>query len=96
MYQDKTLACRDCGAEFVFTAGEQEFYASRGFTNEPSRCNSCRKARKNTRGEGKTQQREMFEATCAECGKIAYVPFRPTGDRPVYCKDCYSAHNNRY
>lgn len=96
MYQDKTLQCRDCGADFVFTAGEQEFYASRGFTNEPSRCPSCRKARKNGRGESHSQQREMFETQCAECGKPAYVPFRPTDGRPVYCRDCYAAQNPRY
>lgn len=90
MYQDKTITCRDCGAEFVFTAGEQEFYASRGFENEPTRCPSCRSARKAARGEGgNTQPREMFEAVCANCGKPARVPFRPSGDRPVYCKDCY-------
>lgn len=93
MYEDKTLQCRDCGADFVFTAGEQEFYASRGFTNEPSRCPSCRQARKNSRNEG--QQREMFETICAECGQTAYVPFRPTEGRPVYCRDCYAAQNNR-
>jgi CxxC-x17-CxxC domain-containing protein len=46
---DKTLTCRDCGATFIFTAGEQEFYASRGFTNEPSRCPACRAARKQSR-----------------------------------------------
>jgi CxxC-x17-CxxC domain-containing protein len=45
-YADKTLACRDCGTDFVFTAGEQEFYAQKGFTNEPTRCPSCRQARK--------------------------------------------------
>ena len=87
MYQDKNLICRDCQNEFVFTAGEQEFYASRGFTNEPSRCPDCRRSHKQSRGDG--QQREMFEAVCANCGKPAMVPFRPTGDRPVYCKDCY-------
>ena len=38
MYEDKTLICKECGAEFVFTAGEQEFYASKGFVNEPQRC----------------------------------------------------------
>ena len=47
MYEDKTLVCKECGAEFVFTAGEQEFYAERGFMNEPQRCKSCRDARKN-------------------------------------------------
>ena len=45
-YADKTLTCRDCGTQFVFTAGEQEFYAQKGFTNEPTRCTSCRQARK--------------------------------------------------
>ena len=47
MYEDKTLVCKECGAEFVFTAGEQEFYAERGFQNEPQRCKACRDARKN-------------------------------------------------
>ena len=51
MYEDKTLVCKECGNEFVFTAGEQEFYAERGFQNEPQRCKACRDARKNsTRG----------------------------------------------
>ena len=51
MYEDKTLVCKECGKEFVFTAGEQEFYAERGFQNEPQRCKACRDARKNaTRG----------------------------------------------
>ncbi|MEG1050032.1 MAG: zinc-ribbon domain containing protein, partial [Oscillospiraceae bacterium] len=73
MYQDKTLICKDCGQEFTFTAGEQEFYASRGFENEPQRCKNCRDSRKNqTRG-----QREFFTATCASCGKEARVPFKP-------------------
>ena len=43
---DKTLTCRDCGKEFVFTAGEQEFYAEKGFEHEPTRCPECRKAHK--------------------------------------------------
>ena len=42
MYEDKTLVCKECGNEFVFTAGEQEFYAEKGFTNEPQRCKACR------------------------------------------------------
>ena len=86
MYEDKTLVCKDCGQEFVFTAGEHEFYASRGFENEPQRCKSCRDARKNaTRGT-----REMFVATCASCGKEAKVPFKPREDRPVYCSECFA------
>ncbi|MEG1510266.1 MAG: zinc-ribbon domain-containing protein [Clostridia bacterium] len=47
--EDKTLVCKDCGKEFVFTAGEQEFYKEKGFENEPTRCPDCRKARKNQR-----------------------------------------------
>ena len=86
MYEDKTLVCKECGQEFVFTAGEQEFYASRGFENEPQRCKACRDARKNaTRGT-----REMFTATCAACGKEARVPFKPREDRPVYCSECFA------
>ena len=47
MYEDKTLVCKDCGKEFVFTAGEQEFYAEKGFTNEPQRCKECRSQKSN-------------------------------------------------
>lgn len=101
MYQDKTLSCRDCGAEFNFSASEQEFYAERGFTNEPGRCPQCRAARKqrNNRGggfnRGPRPPREMYPATCANCGAETEVPFRPSGDRPVYCFDCFSK-NSRY
>lgn len=87
MYQDKTLVCKDCGAEFVFTAGEQEFYAEKGFQNEPQRCKNCRNARKNA----SKPQREMHTAICANCGKEAKIPFEPTSDRPVYCSECYAA-----
>lgn len=45
-YEDISLTCKDCGAEFIFTAGEQQFYAEKGFTNQPVRCAACRKARK--------------------------------------------------
>ena len=101
-YADKTLACRDCGQAFIFTVGEQEFFASRGFTNEPSRCEACRADRKAGRGEsggysgrgysggGYGGEREMYSATCATCGNEARVPFQPRGDKPVYCSDCYS------
>ncbi len=91
MYQDKTLKCKDCGNDFVFTAGEQEFYAEKGFQNEPQRCKACRDARKNAqRGN-----REMFTAICADCGKEAKVPFNPTDGKPVYCSECYAARKNR-
>ena len=86
MYEDKTLVCKDCGAEFVFTAGEQEFYAERGFQNEPQRCKPCRDSRKNAA----KQQREMYTAICASCGAEAKVPFQPRNDRPVYCSECFA------
>ena len=54
---DKTLTCRDCGQQFVFTAGEQEFYAEKGFTNEPTRCPDCRRARKASSGGGGSYSR---------------------------------------
>ncbi len=87
MYQDKTLKCKECGNEFVFTAGEQAFYAERGFQNEPQRCKACRDAKKNA---GKAP-RELFVTVCAQCGKEAKVPFQPSNDRPVYCSECYAA-----
>ncbi len=91
MFEDKTLVCKDCGAEFVFTAGEQEFYAEKGFVNEPQRCKECRDSRKrNSRAS-----REMFTATCANCGKEAVIPFKPSEGRPVYCSDCFASMNEK-
>ncbi|EAX46783.1 conserved hypothetical protein [Thermosinus carboxydivorans Nor1] len=91
-FQDKTLKCKDCGAEFVFTAGEQEFYAEKGFENEPARCRSCREAKRRQREGGEAApQREMHEVVCAQCGVTTQVPFKPRNDRPVYCRDCFNA-----
>ena len=86
MYTDKTLVCKECGQEFIFTAGEQEFYAEKGFVNEPQRCKACRDACKNAA----KPEREMFDAVCAECGKPCKVPFQPREDRPVYCSECFA------
>lgn len=99
--EDKYLVCKDCGNEFVFSVSEQEFYAEKGFENEPGRCSDCRRARKqqrNDRGGGFSRSREdrpMFSATCAECGQDTMVPFEPTGDRPVYCRDCFQGKRTR-
>jgi CxxC-x17-CxxC domain-containing protein len=104
-FADKQLTCRDCGKTFLFTAGEQEFYASKGLQNEPVRCPSCRSARKTNRltepeegyvrygvfaSFGGRTPRQMHPATCAECGMMTEVPFQPRGDRPVYCSNCYN------
>jgi CxxC-x17-CxxC domain-containing protein len=107
MYSDETLNCVDCSAPFTFTTGEQEFFASKGFTNKPNRCPDCRSARKAQRGAGggggggssyagsggggSRPAREMFEVTCSNCGGKASVPFQPRGDKPVYCRDCFQA-----
>lgn len=95
MYTDETLNCVDCGRAFIFTANEQDFFASKGFANKPSRCGDCRAARKAaTGGRGgaySANRREMFKATCSQCGGIAEVPFQPRGDKPVYCRDCFSS-----
>lgn len=99
---DQTLYCRDCNQEFTFTVGEQEFYASRGLTNAPSRCPECRAARKqSSRGQSgsfsggyrEREARQMYSATCASCGNEAQVPFQPRDGRPVYCSDCYQLQN---
>ena len=106
MFTDKTLTCRDCGASFVFTSGEQEFFQSRGFTNEPSRCPECRRARKQGRSSGYSsgeyssgggydrQPRQMYSATCAQCGQEALLPFEPRTDKPVYCSNCFQSQRN--
>ena len=87
MFQDKVIVCKDCGQEFTFTAGEQEFYAEKGFTNEPQRSKASRDARKG--GPRAGGGRQMFDAVCSECGKPCKVPFEPRGDRPIYCSDCF-------
>ena len=107
---DKVLTCADCGMEFTFTASEQQFYADREFS-EPRRCASCRANRKAQRGgPGNGDQpgggysgggndrgpREMFSATCADCGREAQVPFRPNGSKPVYCSDCFQSQKRSY
>jgi CxxC-x17-CxxC domain-containing protein len=94
MYTDETLNCVDCRRPFQFTANEQAFFASKAFTNKPSRCGDCRAARKSAdggRGGGGYGRREMFKATCGQCGGVAEVPFQPRGDKPVYCRDCFAS-----
>ena len=87
-YNDKVVKCMDCGAEFVFTAGEQLFFADKGFKNEPKRCKPC-KAKRNQRLSGQSYQRAETTAVCSQCGKETTVPFKPTQGRPVYCRECF-------
>ena len=96
MFEDKTLVCRDCGKEFVFSASEQQFFADKGFQNDPTRCHECRAARRNNQNPNRSE-RQYFEVICDGCGKPTQVPFQPRGDRPVYCKECFEAQrNSRY
>jgi len=104
MYADKALRCVACGADFAFTAREQEFHASKGFTNEPRRCPACRRARRDGGGRSSTEStvtshstsgapangdRRNFTAICSACGGEAILPFEPVGNRPVLCSTCY-------
>jgi len=90
-FTDKTLQCSDCGATFTFTAEEQEFHASKGYTNEPKRCPACREAKRaQYNSGGYRSSRQMHPAVCAECGKDCEVPFEPREGKPVYCSECYN------
>ena len=98
-FTDKLLRCRDCGIDFLFTIGEQEFYATKGLMNEPVRCFNCRAQRRAQRESGGAvsdaspvgarPRREMHPAVCAQCGEKTLVPFLPRGDRPLYCSSCF-------
>ncbi|WP_322203872.1 zinc-ribbon domain containing protein [Acutalibacter intestini] len=87
MYQEKTLICKECGKEFPFTAGEQEFYEEKGFNNPPKRCKDCRRMGKRP---------VAYIGVCAACGKEARLPFEPREERPVYCSECYAQMRAEY
>lgn len=84
MYQDEKLICEDCGAEFVFTQGEQEFYAEKGLVNKPKRCPDCRKARR------QKSKKRLYDAVCSACGAETKVPFKPIEGKEVFCRECYA------
>lgn len=87
MFTDKTLPCRTCGKNFLFTAGEQQYFHSHGLTNDPKRCANCRVVRRSARsGMGIAN---VFDVSCAECGTPTTVPFEPKGYKPVYCNQCH-------
>ena len=101
-FTDKTLKCIECQQDFTYTVAEQELHQSLGYQNEPKRCTPCREAKRQRKGgaggpragagngaRGGGAPREFFAAICGECGKEAQLPFKPRGDRPVYCSDCF-------
>ncbi len=84
---DRILKCADCGAEFVFTAGEQHFFRDRNFKNEPKRCKACKTKRQGGAPSGSPRTETM--TTCSQCGRDTTVPFKPTQGRPVFCRECF-------
>ena len=82
---DRVLKCSDCGAEFVFTAGEQLFFHDKQFKNDPKRCKQCKAKRAN----GGPRVRTETRTRCSACGEETTVPFRPTQGRPVLCRSCF-------
>ena len=91
-FQDKVLKCIDCGADFVFTAGEQLFFHDKQFKNEPKRCKACKAKRTSTLGPiSSSGGRPKVETrtNCSGCGKETTVPFKPTQGRPVFCRECF-------
>lgn len=86
MFTDRTLKCQDCSAKFLFSAGEQEFFSTKGLVNQPKRCGNCRLvARLKRSGQDLGC---VFEGNCTECGAVAKLPFKPKGARPIYCTEC--------
>lgn len=84
-FQDKNITCKDCSKEFVWTAGEQKFYADKGLQNPPGRCPDCRKASKENKAN-----RPTYSIICKECGKEGQVPFQPRDPKDVLCAECFS------
>ncbi len=103
-FQDKVLTCIDCGAGFIFTAGKQLFFHDKQFKNEPKRCKVCKSRRVaiitasadpangngGGNGNGARYARVETRATCSQCGKETTVPFRPTQNRPILCRECFT------
>ena len=97
-FQDKILKCVDCGADFVFTAGEQLFFYDKQFKSEPKRCKACKSKRAANLGAsngapgsggGGSYSKVETRTVCSGCGKETTVPFKPTQGRPVFCRECF-------
>lgn len=85
---DKVLVCIECGRDFLWDAGEQMWYQSKGLNNVPKRCKCCREKRREAQLH---QPRQYLTVSCAICGAPAYIPFVPRGIKPVYCRSCLTA-----
>jgi len=94
-FKDRTLTCVECGQDFLFSVGEQKFFALKNLVNDPRRCKKCKSNRAATAGVrsgismgGGFVKHETL-ATCSQCGEPTTLPFRPTQGRPVFCRDCF-------
>jgi len=94
MFEDKSLSCCDCGKQFNFSAGEQEFFAAKNLKNEPRRCPDCRLMLRTMRNGQPVEG--VTEATCANCGVSTRVPFVPKGYRPVLCTVCFQRNKREH
>jgi len=84
MFEDKSLKCKECGKEFIWTVGEQEFFNQKGFTNKPTRCKDCRKLNR------QKVETEYFKITCSSCGNIGEALFKPNNpDAKIFCRNCF-------
>lgn len=99
-YEDKTIRCVGCSEVFLWSAGEQLFYAQKDLLNPPKRCKPCKLAKTRriadiaiAHATGK-KHRVDVRALCANCHKSTTVPFFPSQERPVYCRDCYLTIKN--
>jgi CxxC-x17-CxxC domain-containing protein len=90
-FTDRVLKCNDCGAEFIFTAGEQLFFYDKQFKNDPKHCKQC----KAKRVRGGPRVRSETRTTCSECREETTVPFKPTQGRPVLCRSCFQKQGAR-
>ena len=82
--QDKVLKCKECGKEFVWTKGEQEFFRAKGLKHKPTRCKDCRKLNR------QQLEAEYFRIVCSNCGQIGEALFKPSDpDATIYCKPCF-------
>jgi len=84
-YVDKILTCVQCSAEFVFSAGEQQFFADKEYKSDPKRCKQCRMKR----NDKPNVSRQETKVICAECGQDTTVPFKPVRGKPVLCHLCF-------
>lgn len=83
---DQQIQCMECGQTFVFSSEDQDYHAQKGYS-APKRCMVCREKRRQDKSSHR--ERQMYKVTCDACGCETEVPFKPSSDKPVYCRDCY-------